>query len=234
MKKFLAHAMHITDYFEQLQQVFIRHARPENMAAMEAYMLDQFQFLGIKAPQRRALMKELGAPRWSAEQVLELAQALWTLPYREYHYVAVDQLARHVKILQPQHVGTLLELAQSQSWWDSVDGLAGVIGDILLLDQKQHGPRDTSMDAALEHPCMWLRRIAMTHQLGWRLETNTERLQTYALRLADEKEFFIRKAIGWALRDYGRWNKEFVVQFCRHNDKLLSPLSLREALKHLA
>ena len=105
--------MHIIDYFEKLQQCFIANARPENMAAMEAYMLNQFHFLGIKAPQRRALMKEVGLPKWSAEDVLQLARALWTLPYREYHYVAIDQLARHVKVLRTEHIATMFELAQS-------------------------------------------------------------------------------------------------------------------------
>lgn len=224
--------MRITDYFEQLQQLFISHARPENMAAMEAYMLHQFPFLGIKAPQRRDLVKQLGRQRWNADEVMQLAQALWTLPYREYHYVAIDHLARHAKVLQLKHLDDLLALAQHSAWWDSVDGLAGVVGDVLRLSKEQCSPR-SSMDRAITHDCMWVRRIAMTHQLGWRLQTDSQCLADYALALAKEDDFFIRKAIGWALRDYARWNPHFVTTFCRNHGERLSKLSVREAMKHL-
>ena len=197
-------------------------------------MLDQFRFLGIKAPQRRALMKEVGLPKWSAEDVLQLARALWTLPYREYHYVAIDQLARHVKVLRAEHIAVMFELAQEHSWWDSVDGLAGVIGDVLLRErQAQVNPRDV-MDPALEHASMWIRRIAMTHQLGWRMQTDAQCLSDYALRLSHEKDFFIRKAIGWSMRDYGRWNPMFVRDFFAEHGQQFSNLTQREALKHLA
>lgn len=225
--------MHIIDYFEKLQQCFIANARPENMAAMEAYMLNQFHFLGIKAPHRRALMKEVGLPKWSAGDVLQLARALWTLPYREYHYLAIDQLARHVKVLRVEHIAVMLKLAQEHSWWDSVDGLAGVIGDVLLREKQANvSPRDV-MDPAVEHASLWVRRIAMTHQLGWRLQTDVQCLSDYALRLADEKDFFIRKAIGWSMRDYGRWNPAFVRGFFAEHAPRFSNLTQREALKHL-
>lgn len=226
--------MNAPDYFEQIQQSFISHARPENMAGMEAYMLHQFSFLGIKTPERRQLIKELGRPMFKAEQVLQLAQALWGLPYREYHYVAIDTLARHKKVLQVEHVPALMRLAQTQSWWDSVDGLNAVIGDILLLARLRGEAAHEIMDQALHDEDMWLRRMAMTHQLGWRLHTDAPRFAQYATALADEKEFFIRKAIGWAFRDYGRWNPHFVRDFFAGSESRFSNLTVREALKHLA
>ncbi|MBC3881991.1 DNA alkylation repair protein [Undibacterium sp. LX40W] len=225
--------MQAPDYFEQIQQSLIAHARPENMAGMEAYMLHQFSFLGIKTPERRALIKSLGQPMFTAEQVLQLAEALWGLRYREYHYVAIDTLARHRKVLQVEHVPQLLHLAQQRSWWDSVDGLNAVIGDILLPAKKRGQAAHDLMDQALQHDVMWVRRMVMTHQLGWRLDTDARRLATYAKSLAKEDDFFIRKAIGWAFRDYGRWNPTFVREFFTEYEKEFAKLSVREALKHL-
>jgi 3-methyladenine DNA glycosylase AlkD len=89
------------------------------------------------------------------------------------------------------------------------------------------------MDVWLKHPSHWVRRSAMLHQLGWRLDTDTTRLFGYATQLADEKEFFIRKAIGWALRDYARWNPQAVTDFLVEHRASLSGLTVREAAKHL-
>jgi 3-methyladenine DNA glycosylase AlkD len=89
------------------------------------------------------------------------------------------------------------------------------------------------MDAALEHADFWLRRIAMLHQLGWRADTDVERLFGYARQLAPEAEFFIRKAIGWALRDYARHDPAAVGDFLARHAGVLSPLTRREAGKHL-
>ena len=90
-----------------------------------------------------------------------------------------------------------------------------------------------TMDAALRHDCLWVRRIAVIHQLGWRLETDTERLFGYAETLAPESDFFIRKAIGWALRDYARWNPQAVRDFVAAMGGRLSPLSAREAMRRI-
>ncbi|HQR83153.1 MAG TPA: DNA alkylation repair protein, partial [Thiotrichales bacterium] len=81
---------------------------------------------------------------------------------------------------------------------------------------------------------LWVRRTAMIHQLGWRLDTDNDRLARYALALATEKDFFIRKAIGWALRDYARWHPQWVIEFVNQHQTQLAPLSVREAMKHLS
>lgn len=124
-----------------------------------------------------------------------------------------------------EDIPALLELAQKKSWWDTVDGLAGIVGDILK-GQHDH------MDAALAHKNIWLRRIAMLHQLGWRDRLNQPRLFSYALALSSEKEFFIQKAIGWALRDYAWHDPDAVREFLKASARLPA-LSYREANKHL-
>jgi 3-methyladenine DNA glycosylase AlkD len=196
--------------------------------AMRAYMRDQFDFLGVGTPQRRTAAKPLlralkGA---GANQLLAHAGALWRLPQREYQYVALDLLALHWKELTVSDIPALLELVQDKSWWDSVDALAGIIGDVL---RGQHD----YMDASLQDKNMWVRRIALLHQLGWRDKTDAQRLFSYSLALAHEKEFFIQKAIGWALRDYARHAPDAVRLFTHKEKERLAPLSFREANKHL-
>ncbi|MBV8633409.1 MAG: DNA alkylation repair protein [Burkholderiaceae bacterium] len=196
--------------------------------AMRAYMRDQFEFMGIATPDRRAAAKALlkrykGA---SAEMLLATAQSLWELPQREYQYVALDLLAMHYRALGPEHIPVLLEFVQRKSWWDTVDGLAAIIGDIL-------NGRHDHMDGAINHQDFWVRRIAILHQLGWREKVDAQRLFNYALSQGHEKEFFIQKAIGWALRDYARHAPDLIRDFVATNKNRLAPLTVREAAKHL-
>lgn len=209
-------------------------ADAQQAAPMRAYMLDQFAFLGIRATPRRQALR--GLPRlntWTACDLLSLAEALWELPEREFQYVAVDLLAKHHRQLDLDSLARLLELVQRHSWWDTVDGLAGVVGEILL--QARGGQRDVQrpMDACLSHANLWVRRVAMLHQLGWKAQTDEARLLRYALALAPETDFFIRKAIGWALRDYARARPETVRAFLSEHAQRLSGLTRREAGKHL-
>jgi 3-methyladenine DNA glycosylase AlkD len=166
--------------------------------------------------------------------LLTAAALLYDLPEREYRYAASDLLARHVGRLDMSAIASLLALAQRDSWWDTVDGLAGIVGDVVRAARRKEPDAQAAMDAALRHDCLWVRRIAMIHQLGWRLETDTARLFGYAETLAPESDFFIRKAIGWALRDYARWNPPAVRDFAAAMSGRLSPLSAREATRRIS
>lgn len=146
---------------------------------------------------------------------------------------AIDLLANHKSVLRVDTMNHLLDIAQRAPWWETVDGLANVIGDVIRIAKKtEHDPQHV-MDLALLHSSMWVRRIAMTHQLGWRIETDPDRLFGYATALAGEKDFFIKKAVGWALRDYSRWNPSAVAEFVAQSENCLSPLTIREALKDI-
>lgn len=216
------------DFHQQLQAALKEAAQPERAAGMRAYMRDQFNYLGVGTPERRSVLKPLlrELKGSGAVSLLKIANELWELPEREYQYVAMDVLAMHWKELELEHIPALLDLVRKKSWWDTVDALAGIIGDVL-----RHG--HDYMDQALLHDDFWMRRIALLHQLGWRGETDTERLYSYCLRLAHEKEFFIQKAIGWALRDYARHAPDEVRAFTQQHKTALASLSFREANKHL-
>lgn len=212
--------------FEPLQD-------PLRAEAMQAYLRGQFQFLGLSAPVRREAAKQIVNAPHSREELLDTVEALWMLPQREYRYTAIDLLVRWKKWLTLKDVPLLIALANREPWWETVDGLSGVISDVLWVDAERGKTEFPVMERALVSDQMWSRRIAMTHQLGWRNHTNPDRLFRYALTLADEKEFFIRKAIGWALRDYARTAPRAVKTFIKKEGSVLSPLSIREAIKRL-
>ncbi|OEZ97782.1 DNA alkylation repair enzyme [Janthinobacterium sp. HH107] len=209
-------------------------AEPGRAAPMQAYMRGQFVFLGVAAPQRRLAARGLlaGLKGVGAEVLLEHAQLLWQQPEREYQHVALDMLALHRRQLGVEHLPALLGLARQRAWWDSVDGMAGIVGEVLQAERQRGGDGHAHMDGALRHEDLWLRRIAMLHQLGWRADTDAGWLFDAALALAHEDEFFIRKAIGWALRVYARHAPTEVLAFATEHRQRLSPLSYREALKH--
>jgi len=217
----------------QVQHTLAALADPARAVAMHAYLREQFPFLGIPTPARRAALKPLLKVDFDQQRLLTVADRLWWLPEREYHYAAIDLLARHVGRLDLSAVGPLLALAQREPWWETVDGLAGVVGDVVRAARRSDPDAQAAMDAALRHECLWVRRIAMLHQLGWKQHTDVQRLLAYALALGHEDEFFIRKAIGWALRDFARTQPETVRQFVQANATRLSALTVREARKHL-
>jgi 3-methyladenine DNA glycosylase AlkD len=201
---------------------------------MKAYLLNQFEFFGLAAPVRRQAVKEIGKVKWqNSVDLLAVAELLWQKPQREYRYTAVDLLRKHSALLSVNDLPALQALLLRDPWWETVDGLSAVIADVMHAVVQQQPNAAVAMDVWLKHPSHWVRRSAMLHQLGWRLDTDTTRLFGYATQLADEKEFFIRKAIGWALRDYARWNPEAVTDFVVQHCHTLSGLTVREAAKHL-
>jgi len=198
---------------------------------MRAYMRDRFEYLGIQTPVRRAVIGPLAKAFKPADaaELRKAADGLWKMRERECQYVAVDLLARYHAVLSLGDLPWLLDLVQEKSWWDSVDALLKAVGPIV----RRAGTRGKrAMDAAVKHDNFWVRRIAMLHQLGLRDEVDTARLFRYAELLAAEREFFIRKAIGWALRDYAWHDWRAVDKFLKTTQIELSGLTVREATKN--
>lgn len=202
---------------------------------MRAYMKDQFDYLGIKTPALRAAIADLVRGQKDAKpaDLLRSARLLWALPEREYQYVAINLLSRHSGKLSTLHLPAIFALVRKKSWWDTVDALASVIGRVVKDACDDDPAAQCFMDKALESSDLWIRRVAIIHQLGWRTQTDSQRLFRYAMACAHEKDFFIRKAIGWALRDYARHAPAEVRRFLRTNRNKLSSLTVREAGKHI-
>jgi 3-methyladenine DNA glycosylase AlkD len=207
-------------------------ADPARAAPMAAYQRDRFPFLGISAVPRRALSRRAlaGLPRPDEADLRAVALGCWALAEREYQYFACDWLVRHRAVPGAGFLATLRELITTKSWWDTVDPLAtGVVGPLV----SRHPALRASMDAWLADDDRWLIRSAILHQLGYREETDAGWLFAACAARADHRDFFVRKAIGWALRQYARTDPDAVRRFVDAHRDRLSGLSVREALKHL-
>lgn len=213
-------------FVRQVRQTFEARRNPAQAVPMARYLKDQFPFLGLKRPEFQALLRPLRQPM-EEPALLETAERLWRLPEREFQHAAIDLL--EPRRLTPGALPTLRGLLEAKSWWDSVDGLTGhVLGPLIA---RERGMQQ-DMDAWSQEANFWLRRAAIIHQLGFKKATDAPRLFGYCAHNARDGEFFIRKAIGWALRSYARTDPAAVRAFVAAHPEL-SPLSRKEALKHL-
>ncbi len=199
---------------------------------MAAYMRHQFAFLGIPRPKREAVTKGVLAahPKLAPEDALDLARWCWDRDEREFQYVACDQLRKVAWRLPATALPTIRGLIETRSWWDTVDILAArVVGPMVA----EHPELVGAMDAWIADDDLWIARTALLHQLNFGADTDAERLFRYCRLQAGHRDFFIRKAIGWALRQYARTEPDAVRRFLDERAEALSPLSRREASKHL-
>lgn len=208
------------------------HRNEEKALPMAAYMKNNFPFLGIKTPERRTLfrafVKENELP--ALQSIKEEVWALFQLKEREYHYVAIELLAKYQKQLTVEDLPFCLKLIETNSWWDSVDAIAPkIVGDIVKADRVEG---EAVMMEWAKSSNMWTNRASILHQLKFKEDTNEELLFATINRHAASKEFFIQKAIGWVLREYAKTSSPEIVRQFVENTKL-APLSKREALKHM-
>jgi 3-methyladenine DNA glycosylase AlkD len=208
-------------------------AQPELAQPMRAYMKSEMPFLGVRAPAMRAITRAEAKrrPFATGPDLADTALHLWRVAeYRKERYAAIALLNTPAarKLREPALLAPLREMIVDGAWWDYVDELARRVGDLLLAWPDEIRPTLLTW-AGGEDP--WLRRVAIICQLGFRKDTDPAFLARAIEDSASERGFFLRKAIGWALRDYARTDPAWVKAFV---DTLeLSPLSRREALKHL-
>lgn len=194
-------------------------ADPVRAAGMSAYMRGQFPFLGVTTPARRTAVKEvLRGRRRRVDR--ELVEECWAAEEREFQYVACDHLREAP--LGPEDVAWLRSLVVRKSWWDTVDALAKPIGRATTAEQMRAWAHDGDM---------WVRRVAILHQLGRRADTDEVLFAGILEVNLGSGEFFIDKAIGWALREYAKTAPGWVRNFLATHE--VSALTRREASKHL-
>lgn len=221
------------EYLQLVEARLLPLKDPRRAGGMRAYLRNQFEFLGIAAPVRQKALLDIRKSQMPAAEMLRAASLLWKRPEREYRYAAVDLLSANVGLLRLQHLPKIRALITTDSWWDTVDSLASVVNRMVRAARLTDASAQTVMDEWIKSPDMWVRRTAMIHQLGWRMETDTKRLFHHAETLASEKDFFARKAVGWALRDFARWDPVTVGNYVLKKGHLFSTLTVREATKHL-
>ncbi|QKS73051.1 DNA alkylation repair protein [Paenalkalicoccus suaedae] len=218
-------------YVRELQALYAQHAEEEFASWSQKYMRDQFAFIGIRTPVRRKIMKEFmkehGLP--PREHLQDVVLALWELPEREYQYAALDLLNQAKKQLGPADMPWLTSLIVHKSWWDTIDVLSPHLMGHLFTAHPEL--LETHADSWIKDENIWLQRSAILYQLNYKAKSDEARLYRYILTQASSDEFFVQKAIGWALRQYARTNPSSVQKFVDTHE--LKPLSKREAVKHL-
>ena len=223
----------LADHAHQLRQLLASQADAARALPMAAYMKQRFEFFGIPTPIRRQTVKPLLAElgrRLDADGLLSVAHTLWRFPERECQYVAVDLLVKYAARIEPRHEPELAALIQTKSWWDSVDLLATRVYGSL---SRHSAPMQARMRLYAQHDDLWLRRVAILHQLMYGAETDRALLSEILTANLDQTDFFIRKAMGWALRQLARTDSQWVRAWIDAHAQQVSGLTRREALKHL-
>jgi 3-methyladenine DNA glycosylase AlkD len=218
-------------YLTPLVSLFAQNADPSLAPPMKKYMRDQFEYLGIKSPQFKLLVREFldehGLPPVS--ELDPISRELWSLPEREYQYIATSLIGRLEKQLPSDFIKTFEYLITHGSWWDTVDTLAG--GSVGVHFRRFPAVKEKYLARWRKSENFWLRRTTLLFQLSYKEETDFNLLCDLIRENLDSKEFFINKAIGWALRQYAWTDPQAVKKFVKVTP--LHPLSRREAMKHL-
>jgi 3-methyladenine DNA glycosylase AlkD len=214
---------------EILKTKYELNGNAERAGWQKAYLRNQFDFYGVSSPEQQVIRKEVfgeaGVPL--PNEVAPLIHELWALPQREYQYFGMFLVEKIIKKADKDFISVLEFMIVNKSWWDTVDMIAthhvGVhfrrFPDLIPIFTRKW----------LVSGNIWLQRTALLFQLKYKSKTDTALLFDLIGQLALHKDFFIRKAIGWALREYSKTDAEQVIGFV--NDQELSPLSKREALK---
>ncbi|MBC2111950.1 DNA alkylation repair protein [Listeria innocua] len=212
-----------------IQTLFRANRSVADSRPMEAYMKNQFPFLGIRATERKKLVADFLRENGMPDDLLELVVELFAEKERELQYAAIDLLSRYGKKQASEAIEIYEQLVTTKSWWDTVDGLAGTVVSNHFKLYPDLIP--IYNEAWINGDNIWLARTAILFQLKYKEETNAELLFANCEKWLGSKEFFIQKAIGWALRQYAKVDSEAVRVFV--NSHTLAPLSRREALKHI-
>ena len=216
--------------FNKLYEKMIQHKNEEQAQKMSKYMLNKFEYIGIKTPERRKIFKNFFKEYKNEEKIdWEFVNNCWENKYREFQYVAADYLKNMKDKLTIDDIPKLKQFILKKSWWDTIDNLDMTIGALALKDSNVN---KILLEWSLDEN-IWLRRIAIDHQLLRKEKTNTELLEKILKNNLGQTEFFINKAIGWALRDYSKTNPKWVKNFIEKNKEKMAKLSIKEASKYL-
>ena len=216
--------------FNKLYEEMIQHKNEEQAQKMSKYMLNKFEYIGIKTPERREIFKNFFKEYKNEEKIdWEFVNKCWENKYREFQYVAADYLKNMKDKLTINDIPKFKRLILEKSWWDTIDNLDMTIGALALKDSNVN---KILLEWSLDEN-IWLRRIAIDHQLLRKEKTNTELLEKILKNNLGQTEFFINKAIGWALRDYSKTNPKWVKNFIEKNKEKMAKLSIKEASKYL-
>ena len=213
------------------KQTFKNAGNKEIAQGAASYMKNIAPFIGISSPKRRLLTKKawqnLSVP--NEKELIEAAKLLWKLPQREFQYVACDLMGKYVGVCTPKSLDQITVLIKSKSWWDSVDLMGTQVISPLTLKFPETRKTINKWNNSKN---IWLIRCAIQHQRGHKAKTDVDYVLKICQKHINNQEFFVTKAIGWALRDFAKINPKRVKEFLKKNPSM-SIVSKREALKGL-
>lgn len=218
------------DKYQKLEAALTKQANEEGAIQMERYMRNRFKFYGLKTPDRRKTYhKFLKEEKKNKCVDWKLLNQAWENPHREMQYFVCDYLIAMKKFLSYEDIVNIENYVKSKQWWDTIDNLIKPIGDIGLRDKRV----DELMLNWSVNSDFWVRRVTIEHQLLRKNKMNTELLAKIIRNNLNSDEFFINKAIGWALRDYSKTDPEWVKEFIKNHESGLADLSIKEGSKYL-
>ena len=223
--------MNATEFIEGIDNLFSANANSTEGELMSKYMRYKFEFWGIKSPQRKELQKQFlkEKPLLEIENLQEVIIGLWELPQREYQYFAMEIMKQLIKEQDSDFIDFIETLIKSKSWWDTIDFLApNLIGNLF---ERYPEKREYYIEKWMNSGNFWLQRTCLIFQLRYKEKTDFKLLQQLIIRLSSEQEFFIRKAIGWSLREYSKREPKRVEEFIKNTE--LSRLSTTEGMKFI-
>ena len=212
----------ITDFEENRNELLAE--------SMSKYMQDKFRFLGVRGATRTEIYKKYFPDARKAKTIdWDFVENCWNKEEREFQYVVVYYLKAIQKFLKREDISRLKYLIVTKSWWDTVDLLAKVVGSLVIrIEGYDQIMLEWSKDSNI-----WLKRVAILYQLSLKEKVDKQVLERILVNNLGDSEFFINKAIGWALRDYSKFNPEWVREFIEKNKNGMANLSIREASKYL-
>ena len=212
----------ITDFEENRNELLAE--------SMSKYMQDKFRFLGVRGATRTVIYKKYFPEARKSKAIdWDFVENCWNKEEREFQYVVVYYLKAMQKFLKREDISRLKYLIVTKSWWDTVDLLAKVVGSLVIrIEGYDQIMLEWSKDSNI-----WLKRVAILYQLSLKEKVDKQVLDRILVNNLGDNEFFINKAVGWALRDYSKFNPEWVREFIKKNKDNMANLSIREASKYI-
>ncbi len=218
------------DKYSEIKRIFESKENKEKAVVMSKYMRNLFEFYGIPAPERKKACNDfLRAEKRSQAIDWDFLDKCYDDDHREFQYLVYDYLFAAKKYISFEDIPNIKHYVITRSWWDTIDFLCKIIGDIGLRDPRV---KDLMIDWSKDEN-IWVRRTAIEHQLGLKHKTDTALLETVIVNSFGSNEFFINKAIGWALRDYSKTDPGFVKEFINRHGCAMNSLSIKEASKYI-
>lgn len=217
--------------YQRLRKKLIENSDPELARQMESYMRNKFKFYGLKTPERRKSYHDLIKLEKANKKIdWKFLDQAWVDEHREAQYFVCDYLIALEKYLKFEDIDHIFNYVNSKQWWDTIDSLIKPIGNIGLRDDRV----SDLMLVWSKDDDFWVRRVAIEHQLLRKDKMNVELLNAILENNLGNSEFFINKAIGWALRDYSKTNPDWVKNFISKHHTEMATLSIKEGSKYLS